>query len=196
MLERIQGFDLQVVGAQYHQRCYSSFCLPNRPSKDIVGRPPTASVSSAMDPIFEYLEENKDQCQFSLRELSSLVDDPPSDATLKKNSKKSIAMILLLQVLLVVLQWFAFELTKFSSTHGTNTGTTTRKSNDWESLKQPLHPSPEKFLDDIEEDIPESLRIFLDDIIVKPKRKSKDTYKTKCLSIAHAIIAATRPRSF
>ncbi|KAG5881878.1 hypothetical protein JTB14_008692 [Gonioctena quinquepunctata] len=34
---------------------------------------------------------------------------------------------------------------------------------------------PEKFLDDVETDAPESLRVFLDEVIVKPKRKSKDT---------------------
>lgn len=37
-----------------------------------------------MDRIYEYLEENKDQCQFSLRELSNVVENPPSDGTIKK----------------------------------------------------------------------------------------------------------------
>lgn len=58
------------------------------------------------------------------------------------------------------------------------------------------YPSPENFLDDAEKDVPETLKLFLKEIIIKTKRKSRDKYFKKCTSIAHSIIAATRPKSF
>lgn len=37
--------------------------------------------------------------------------------------------------------------------------------------------SPENFLNDAEEDVPETLKLFLGNVILKTKRKSRDKYK-------------------
>lgn len=58
------------------------------------------------------------------------------------------------------------------------------------------YPSPMNFLGNIEDDVPESLRVLLETIILKNKRGDLDKWKVKITGIAHAIIAATRPRSF
>lgn len=58
------------------------------------------------------------------------------------------------------------------------------------------YPNPEKFLDTAEDDVPETLKIFLKEVILKHKRKSRDKYQKQCTVIAHSIIAATRSRSF
>ncbi|KYM97251.1 hypothetical protein ALC62_12065 [Cyphomyrmex costatus] len=45
-------------------------------------------------------------------------------------------------------------------------------------------------------DVPVSLQFVLSEIIMKDKRGSEEIWQKKCISIAHAIIAAVRPRSF
>lgn len=58
------------------------------------------------------------------------------------------------------------------------------------------YPPSDNFFQDVESDIPETLRIFLDGIILKNKRASLDKWKKKSIALAHSIIAATRPKSF
>lgn len=55
--------------------------------------------------------------------------------------------------------------------------------------------APDVFLQDIETVIPQTLTDLLQEIILKNKH-SADKYAVKITSISHAIIAATRPRSF
>lgn len=57
----------------------------------------------------------------------------------------------------------------------------------------------EKSFSNINEDIPEDLLKFLEDLIhgkKKPKKSIKDLYFTKISSIAHSIVTACRPKSF
>lgn len=57
------------------------------------------------------------------------------------------------------------------------------------------YPAPDCFLENMDSDIPESLKVLLNEIILKNKF-SDSNYETKITSVAHCIIAATRPRSF
>lgn len=81
---RIRGVDLVGEGARYHRPCYGKFCRPRASGKPS-GRPLDESIKSSMERIFNYLEENKDDCEFSLSELRDVVDDdPPTNVTIKK----------------------------------------------------------------------------------------------------------------
>lgn len=68
--------DLIAVNAEYHQKCIHNFYrIPARVHK----RPgqPTPNIDQAMEIIFTFLEENSDECQFS---LGQLLDEVPEDS--------------------------------------------------------------------------------------------------------------------
>lgn len=59
------------------------------------------------------------------------------------------------------------------------------------------YPIQEIFLDNVENDVPNALQMLLNSIIKKKKKcTNEEKFKTTTLSIAHSIIAATRPRPF
>lgn len=58
------------------------------------------------------------------------------------------------------------------------------------------YPSGSEFYRDVKSDIPKTLTVLLENIIKKDKKNTGNKMHTKCLSIGHSIIAATRSRSF
>lgn len=58
------------------------------------------------------------------------------------------------------------------------------------------YPQTDDFLKNVQKDVPSTLECLLTTIIFKNKRGSIQKYETKCMAIAHAIIAAARPKSF
>ena len=56
------------------------------------------------------------------------------------------------------------------------------------------YPAPDCFLENVNNCIPETLKILLDEIILT-KKSSTRNYEPKITSIAHTIITATRPRT-
>lgn len=58
------------------------------------------------------------------------------------------------------------------------------------------YPSSHEFLKTVEDDVPDTLMLFLEKIILKNKKGTLKDWSSTILSIAHAIISATRPRSF
>lgn len=58
------------------------------------------------------------------------------------------------------------------------------------------YPPADNFFEDVEKVVPQTLRLFLEKIILTKKRGDLDKFRTKCTSIAHALISASRPRSF
>ena len=212
MRERIAGVDLVAVEAQYHQQCYSRFCLPKRIVHVKLGRPEEPRVKNALDRIFQYIEDNHDQCQFSLRELCSLVDDPPTEKTLKKKLYEKYGDDITIaseceRTSIVCFHPHHVLLDNWYSQRKTDEGEECQRivASAAAIIKEDIaskiydtdyYPSLESFLSSTENDIPESLKNFLEIIIVKNRRTTTEKLKTKCTSIAHAIIAAARPRSF
>lgn len=85
VLLRLKGIsDLVAVEAIYHERCSVNFVKkPNIGPK--VGRPHVSDVTSAMQVIFDFIE-NSDDCQFSMPDLINLLKNyVPSELTIKKN---------------------------------------------------------------------------------------------------------------
>lgn len=59
------------------------------------------------------------------------------------------------------------------------------------------YPPPESFLENVATIIPESLKVFLDDVITADKNGvGEGNYFPKIVAIAHTIISCVRPRSF
>ena len=58
------------------------------------------------------------------------------------------------------------------------------------------YPDVTDFMKNSDDDVPETLHTFLRLVIKKDKRSEKEKLEKKCTAIAHAIISATRPRSF
>lgn len=100
--------DLVAAEAKYHQNCLTKFnSLVSQGKK--VGRPVVENVSTAMEKIFSFIENNKDS-QFTLTELKSILTDYiPDDKTIKKNLKRSMKTKLLSPVKKQDLRLFHFE---------------------------------------------------------------------------------------
>ncbi|KYN21230.1 hypothetical protein ALC57_06394 [Trachymyrmex cornetzi] len=62
------------------------------------------------------------------------------------------------------------------------------------------YPPSDTFLQNAESKIPESLKVFLSEVITKNRRFNTNNalraLQTKCTAIAHTIVSAVRPRSF
>ena len=58
------------------------------------------------------------------------------------------------------------------------------------------YPPSDDFMKNARDDVPASLQCLLSEIITKDKRGCEEMWQKKCISIAHAIITAVRPRSF
>lgn len=60
------------------------------------------------------------------------------------------------------------------------------------------YPSPNFFFENVEKVIPNTLRMFLDTVVVSDKRgtDSSNKFLSKIVGIAHAVISCVRPRSF
>lgn len=206
---------MSAVGAQYHQKCYSTFCLPVRPVGSKIGRPSDPHVSDAMQEIFDYLENNRDECQFSLRELANVTENPPSDITIRRKLEEKYGDDIVIGAVsghptlvcfrdtgsrLLLDSWYNKEKKEDRREERARVvraaAAIIREDIRSKVYETDHYPSAENFLEGAESDIPETLNILLEGIILKNKRDSRDKYMTQCISIAHSIISSTRPKSF
>lgn len=58
------------------------------------------------------------------------------------------------------------------------------------------YKSPKCFLDSVDDDVPETLKILLEKLIKIPKKSADIKWDRKVNAIAHTVISAVRPRSF
>lgn len=86
--QRLEGIsDLVAVEAVYHERCYINF-FKKPTTRGKSGRPLVDDVTTAMEVIFDFIE-NSDDCQFSLSDLINLLKDyVPNELTIKKTKRK------------------------------------------------------------------------------------------------------------
>ncbi|KMQ82542.1 hypothetical protein RF55_22593 [Lasius niger] len=79
--KRIIYEDLVAAEARYHHDCHVSFKKPTTGGK--IGRPQDSRITSAMEKIYTYIENN-DDCQFTLAELKDVCKDfTPDEKTIK-----------------------------------------------------------------------------------------------------------------
>lgn len=88
VLARIENLDLSVRGARYHAECYKMVLQPSTGKKP--GKPLSNDVTSAMEDIYAYLEQNAGECQFTLKQLMDKIegDYKPSYSTVKQRLKE------------------------------------------------------------------------------------------------------------
>lgn len=58
------------------------------------------------------------------------------------------------------------------------------------------YPAADNFLGGVDSDIPETLKLLLNEIILKGKKGNTDGWDKKITALSHCIISAARPKSF
>lgn len=203
--------------ARYHEVCYSHF-FTKKLSSLKRGRPKDEQIDAAFEKLCKFIDESED-CQFTLHELMRYLEEnmPESSSVTEKTLKNRLMNsygdgVMFFQMktkpTLVCFRGSGLKLI--------NTWYTEReKSEEDERLRivkaaatiiredirtRPYnttdYPDVTDFMKNSNDDVPETLHTFLGLVIKKDKRSEKEKLEKKCTAIAHAIISATRPRSF
>lgn len=171
------------------------------------GKPLSNDVTSAMEDICAYLEQNAGECQFTLKQLMDKIegDYKPSYSTVKRRLKEKYHhdVFIFEKVGTECIVCFRNKPLLIDANKEKEKLTVLKEAaallvNDIRSQVYDLtsYPPSERFLEDVDAAIPESLRFFLSELIYKSKKGSLEQWARKCTAIAHAIASAVRPRSF
>lgn len=220
ILERLEQVnDLVAVDAQYHNSCMKKLyqATPTgQMKKRGPYRPRSNEIDIAMQYIYSYLEENSEECQFSLDELMDKIegDYRPHIKTVKAQLLKKYGNDILIAFTANKSPMVCFRNTGYKLL--TDAWYNEKISDEKEERRRIVktaaaiivedirstvyetthYPPSDNFLQGIESDIPDTLRIFLDNVILKNKRASLEKWKKKSVVLAHCIIAAVRSKSF
>lgn len=209
--------DLSEVGARYHRNCYKN--LYNYQSESIRGRPLNPSFSAAESFVIDYILNNSDECQFSLssilQQFSSTSEflECPSLQYMKKrlqlhfdsdilffSYKKDIYMCFRdTGAEILTKNWYENKLKNKEEER--QRIVKTAASIILEDIRSKFYATdnynaPDSFLDNINDDIPKSLQIFLDSLIKTNKKSNEMKWMHTITTFAHCIISSVRPRSF
>lgn len=215
IVARIQNVsDFVAVGARYHASCVRKV---NRGcSKDRAGRPVSNEVNSAMADIYDYIEENSDECQFTFKELQECIkgDFVPYPTTIKQRLQEEYGHEILIfekqgTPCIICFRNTGYKILSKAWYDAKNSDPEEERLRVIreaaaiivEDIRSKLYdtksyPPSDNFMDNVDDSIPASLNVLLSEIICKTKKGSLESWKRKCTSIAHAIISAVRPRSF
>jgi hypothetical protein len=172
-------------------------------------------IDTAMQYIYSYLEQNSEEYQFSLDELMTKIegDYRPHIKTVKAQLLKKYGDDILIAVTANKAPVVCFRNTGFKLL---TEAWYSQKSDNKTEERRPIvktaaaiviedirsrvyetkhYPPLDNFLKMLSQ-VSETLRIFLDDVILKNKRASLEKWKKKSIAFAHSIIAAARPKSF
>ncbi|CAH2218497.1 jg2186 [Pararge aegeria aegeria] len=211
VINRISSIrDLTAVGARYHDACNKNLFITRRESSQGLD----TDASKAAKFVCEYILSKKMECQFSLKAILANFDGEtwPDMQYLKKKLTKTFGDEI------VIHSSKEGPIISFTNTCGKILTENWYKNKNRDEKLERLrvvqtaakiiledmrskfydtnqYPAPDCFLEKADSDIPETLKVLLDEIILKNKT-SDSNYQTKVTSIAHCIIAATRPRSF
>lgn len=216
IIDRISRVDnLHAVKARYHRDCYKKFL--KLADTDHVQSDGANFLAAKF--INDYILLNSDECQFSLQEILSTYEGPkyimqmvkeelallqPENLVFHSDNARSMVSLKSATEKILSDNWY-----KKSSRETDESDEKKRiMLTGAKFIKQDIrsrmyitdeYPAPEKFLDTVETDVPESLRSVLEEIIKSDKKITPNTqilYDRKITSIAHNIISAARPRSF
>lgn len=208
----IHTADLVAADAQYHQPCFVSFFKPPKGGK--CANHPSDEVTDAMNKIFSFIESG-DECQFTMTDLiNSVTGYVPTERTIKKRLIENYGDDILISVQKKKVTTICFRDTGYKIL--TNAWYNARNTDDQEErlrivrtaaeiVREDIrskvydttsYPPSNDFLQNLTDDVPESLDLFLKGVVSKNRKGDAAAQDKKCVPIAHAIIAATRPRSF
>jgi len=205
-------FDLRAIKAKYHKNCYVQFL--KHPTSSKIGRPIDIQIAEKMEKIFYYIENHND-CQFTLAELRDLLgEDAPADVTIQtkliekygksiiitvKPNKMTIICFRDTQTAILTNAWYENKKLKPAKERLRIVETAAaiiREDICSTIVNTDFYPPPSEMFSNVNETIPESLQLMIEEIILKNKKGKKDNLKLKCSAISHAIMSAMRPRSF
>lgn len=180
--------DLVAAEAIYHHDCYVSFFLITATSGQKRGRPKQENISEAMDTIFDLIK-NSEECQFSISDLidqlngykpdvrivkSRLIEKYGNNVIISENSNNQP---------ILCLRSFGDKLLNENWYINRNTDAQEERyriiSAAAEIIREYLwsqvhecsyYESPIDLLKNVDNVVPESLRIFLESIILKKKK--------------------------
>lgn len=210
--------DLVAADARYHKLCHKKlYSIPFAVREKKYLEP--KNVADCMEHIYSYLHDNREECQFSVNELIDQINGEykPDIRTVKTHllshfgDKITFAEIGRGRSHQVVM-CFTGVGRKILYDNWYNE----RKRNPEEERMRVVssateimlqdirskaydttaYPPSDDFLQETESVVPKSLQLLIETIVLKHKHQSLEIYKKKCVSIAHAIISATRNRSF
>lgn len=205
---------LPAVEAKYHQSCYRDFlhCIPGTSER---GRPNKPEQSAAFLRLCERIEAH-DECQYGLSELQDMMgENAYSDIWLKTKLQERYGDRIIISCHKNVGTCVSFR--SFGNRILTHNWYNEKDSNEENERLRIVRTAAEIVRDDIRscvyevdkypsvsniqnsaaESVPETLNVFLKEVIMKNKKgTSLEKLSRKCTTIAHIIIAATRPRSF
>lgn len=194
ILERIRNEDdLVAVDAWYHRFCNRK--LYQKPSGEVKsGRPPATNTDEAMEYIYNYLEENGEECQFPIEDLMKAIkgDVLPDIRTVKSRiSKKYGEDVLILESVnkeaVICFRNLGYKILS-------NSWYENRMSDPQEERLRIIktaadiilqdirsqvyntkeYPPSDNFLSDVNLVVPKSLALFFESIILRQKRGLMD----------------------
>lgn len=217
IIQRIEPVaDLIAAYAQYHSKCY----------KDLYGRPKVqehkrrgphaVDIDKAMQCIYDYIENSDDECQFSMEQLieqikgnyqpevktvkARLIEKYGDDilfASIKK--KKTVVCFKNTGEKILTNSWY--QKTCMSEREERLRVVEAAAKIICEDIRTQVYnttdyPPPDRFLEESQAAVPETLKSFLDTLIVNRKRGNIKKWTNKCNALAHSIITSVRPNSF
>ncbi|CAH1118147.1 unnamed protein product [Phaedon cochleariae] len=213
--QRISDEDLCARDAWYHRFCQRDFYRPVRSGGE-KGRPLSKDVDEAMEMIFSYIENNPEECQFSLEELMNQIttENVPQARTVKTRllekydediliveTKKKKTVVCFKNTGYKILSDSFYQSRLLDPREERLRIVSAAADIIREDIRSQVYeisqyPPPDDFLKDVESVIPESLLHFFESLILKNKRGTLEKWKKRCVALSHAVISAVRPRSF
>lgn len=212
ILDRVSNVrNVSSIKARYHKNCFRQL--------ELAGTERTRksdATACVMNHIENYLKEHSEECQFSLDDiLYKYEGEKPSEKWILKKIKEKYENDIIITCLKnrpPIICYYKNTAHEFL--YKTWSEKKQEKTEDerlriikeaGEIIVQDIrskvyfvdeYPSPMKFLNNAEDDIPDTLKLLLETIILKNKHGDLDKLRVKIIAIAHAIISAVRPRSF
>lgn len=205
----------------YHNNCLSRFYLycPN----NVLGKPISEGMSDVLSFIINYIVENSEECQFSLKNILEEYVNVHGPTDIPRLDRLEHLLMQHFGADIVFHSITNDRLICFKQTLGKcleQSWYSSRKNNEQQERERLVemaahiilqdiramkynideYNSPSDFLNHATEDIPNTLQILLE-IIIKshkktPKNGSWKKWENKIVTAAHILIASVRPRSF
>lgn len=209
----INAGNLVELNARYHLNCMNTFY--NYRQNKTVGLTSDDSIQSCLEFVLNYITENAEECQFSLRYiLDQYVGKKAAVGYLKEKLEEYFGKDI---VIYSVKNDYVICLLDMRDNILRNDWYKNRSINEEEEKSRIVkaaaeiivqeirshyynlnkYPSPNCFLDNINSDISVNLKLFLD-ILIKSRKKTKnsDKWDNQIATYAHCITSSVRPRSF
>ncbi|XP_076040412.1 glutamate--cysteine ligase isoform X1 [Oratosquilla oratoria] len=206
--------DLVAAEARYHSACMKKFYQTFSGMK--CGRPKSSTISEAMSHAFNYLEENREECQFTFSEIFSEYEgELPTDKTIKSELIERYGHDIIVSVnknrkpvicfrdtgnKILTDAWYENHRSHDEKEERLRIVKTAARiiAEDIRSqmYEADQYPPPENFLEELDSLIPETLQCLVKTIVLKNKKGNQRKWNRKCTAISHAILTAARPNSF